>query len=322
MSAVPMAHAWMMPGRDHALVGVREETAMSTTRRNLVLARVGDRSLHRHWLIDGGERSWDLQLNAYGNGAAQLEDQDLPTVIDHGTKLDSIARHLRAHPQLLEQYDYVLLPDDDLLMSAGDIDRVFAIMREHDLTVAQPSLTIDSFIDYAIFLHCPQFKLRYTNYLEGMACCFKASYLRELLPLFERYVSGWGISHVWTLLMPDPAYRAAIIDEVPMTHTRKHHSGPLYRQFAARGVDPYAEMRQLMASYSNTPTQMVIYGGVLADGRRTGAMAAQLRNALHLLRVARRSGIQRKALRKGLRLLAQVVSHARYRPARLRPVAE
>lgn len=297
-------------------------TAAAVPRRNLVLGRVGGNSLHRRWLDgdgDGSRRSWDLQLNAYGTSAGQVEDQDLPTVVDQGTKLDSIARHFRARPELLERYDYVLLPDDDLLMSVHGINRLFEIMREHDLTMAQPSLTPDSYIDYAIFLHCPQFKLRYTNYLEGMACCFKASYLRELLPLFERYVSGWGISHVWTLLMPDPAYRAAIIDEVPMTHTRQHHSGPLYRQFAATGVDPYQEMRELMDAYVNTPRQMVLYGGVLADGRRSGAVATPLRNGLSLLAAAPASRIRAKALRKGLRLLTQAWSQRRYRPAALQP---
>lgn len=291
---------------------------MDDNRRFLVLARVGGNSLHRRWLDDDGpHRSWDLQLNAYGADAQRMEHYDLPTVVDQGTKLDSIARHFRAHPQLLERYDYILLPDDDLLMSVAGINRLFAIMREYDLSIAQPSLTLDSYINHPLFVHCPQFRLRYTNYLEGMACCFRASYLRELLPLFERHSSGWGISHVWALLMSEPAYRAAIVDEVPMTHTRPQQTGALYSQFARMGISPEREIAELVDAYPGVPRSMLLYGGVLRDGRHAGDLQTSLRAAFELLAVAHRSNVPRRMLRKGMHLLGLALTGTRYRPAPL-----
>ncbi len=287
--------------------------------RHLVIARVGDNSLHGHWIAGGrAARDWDIQLNAFGRQAAALAPGDLPTVVDPGTKLDSLARHLRAMPALLEDYDYILLPDDDLLMGPGDIDRIFAAMRRHDLLIGQPALTPDSHIGHPIFLHCPGFRLRYTDYLEGMACCFRSDYLRQLLPLFERYPSGWGISHLWALLMEAPYRRAAIIDEVRMVHTRPFHSGPLYCSLAAGGISPAAEVAAVRADYAGVPRRMTVYGGLREDGRSCGAGETLWRNGLHLLGAAPAARNRQRMLRKGTDMLARAVLDAGYRPRPLR----
>ena len=44
-----------------------------TSKRFLVIGRVGGKSLHKAWIEDTTcERTWDLQLNAYGDAAAQI----------------------------------------------------------------------------------------------------------------------------------------------------------------------------------------------------------------------------------------------------------
>jgi hypothetical protein len=95
-----------------------------TSRSFLVIGRVGDNSLHKNWIADVScDRNWDLQLNADGTDEARVQDGDLPTVIDRGTKWDSIVRHLKRHPELLDRYAYIMIPDDDLLMQTRDINR-------------------------------------------------------------------------------------------------------------------------------------------------------------------------------------------------------
>lgn len=284
--------------------------------RHLVIARVGDRSLHPHWIAGGrAERDWDIQFSTYSERLAAQLHGDLPTVFDPGGKLDSLARHLRARPQLLEDYDYLLLPDDDLLMGPDAIDRVFALMRRHDLLIAQPALTADSHIGHPIFLRCPSFVLRYTDYLEGMACGFRSDYLRQLLPLFERYPSGWGISHLWALLMEAPYRRAAILDAVPMTHTRPFHTGPLYRTLAAGGICPAAEVAAVRAAFPGVPRRMTVYGGLLENGRELGAVATLWRNGGRLLQAAtKQPGRRWPMLRKGIDLLARALPAAGHRP--------
>ncbi|MDI7862354.1 DUF707 domain-containing protein [Rhizobiaceae bacterium n13] len=298
-----------------------EAQRCSESRRFLVLARVGDKSLHKSWLTDAPvSRTWDLQLNAYGKNESLFRDGDLPTVFDNGTKWDSIARHFRAHPDLFDRYDYIMLPDDDLLMKAADINRLFEIAVEHDLTMAQPALTLESYLSYPILLRMPGFRLRYSTFLEAMACCIKSSYLRSLLPLFERH-SSWGTDLVWGLLMENPAFRAAIVDEVPMTHTRPLYTGPLYDTLAERRVDPRDEVRVFTASFENLPPGMQIYGGYLANGRRVGPFEVRIRNAIGLLNIAGRSKLRFNSYRMGFALLMRAFTRLRYRPEQLRAVA-
>ncbi|MFS3135928.1 DUF707 domain-containing protein [Gluconacetobacter sacchari] len=292
------------------------------TRRFLVLGRVGDNSLHRSWIADRTvARNWDLQLNAYAKDVSRCQDGDLPPVFDYGTKWDSIARHFRANPDLLDRYEYVMLPDDDLLMAAGDINRLFDIAVEHDLTMAQPAMTIESYLSHAVVLRMPGFRLRYATFLESMACCIKSSYLRTLLPMFERHFTGWGTDLIWAMLMRAPAYRAAIVDAVPMTHTRPLYSGPIYDTFAEGKVDPHEEVRSLMACFENHPRGMHVYGGYLNDGRRVGAFEARIRNAVGLFNIAGRSKLPWNTARLGCAMLLRAFTRMGYQPEQLRAVA-
>ncbi len=289
-------------------------------KRFLVLARCGDKSLHKSWIADGSvRRTWDLQLNSYAKDQASCADVDLPTVFDYGTKWDSIARHLRARPELLEQYDYIMLPDDDVLMQPGDINRLFAIAVEHDLTIAQPAMTTASYLSYPILLRMPWFKLRYSTFLESMACCMKTSYLRSLLPMFEKHFTGWGTDLVWATLMPDPAFRAAIVDAVPMTHTRPLYTGPLYSSYGT-GVDPRREIQNVTGCFDNMPPGTQIYGGYLTDGRRVGPVAARVLNAVGMASVAARSRAPFAATRTALMLGLRAITRAGYLPEQLRPI--
>ncbi|MFT3691044.1 DUF707 domain-containing protein [Paenirhodobacter sp.] len=290
-------------------------------RRFLVLGRCGDKSLHREWIADRScPRNWDLQINSYAKDQSTCQDGDLPTVFDYGTKWDSIARHLRARPELLDRYDYVMLPDDDVRIGAGDINRLFEIAVEHDLTIAQPAMTADSYLSYPILLRMPWFKLRYSTFLESMACCIKSSYLRRLLPMFERHFTGWGTDLVWAILMPDPAFRAAIVDAVPMTHTRPLYTGPLYDSYAT-GVDPRAEIRNVTGAFENMPPGMQVYGGYLTNGRRVGPVAARVLNAAGMFSVGLRSRAPVAAARAGLGLGLRAIARIGYLPEQLRPIS-
>ncbi|PXW98823.1 uncharacterized protein DUF707 [Sphaerotilus hippei] len=291
-----------------------------SSRRFLVLGRVGDKSLHKSWIEDQScDRNWDLQLNAYGKDESRIQDGDLPPVIDRGTKWDSIARHFNAQPELLDRYEYVMLPDDDLLMTARDINRLFDIVVENGLTMAQPALSIESYISWPVLLRSSQFKLRYVNFVESMACCIKSSYLKKLLPMFEQHYTGWGTDMIWTMLMEDPSYQAAVIDDVVMTHTRPLYSGPLYSSYQ-EGVDPRNELATLTASFENMPGAMLVYGGVLANGRKVGGFEAQLRNGLQLFGMVRKSKLPLNTARMGVAMLIRMFTKAGYRPEQLRPV--
>jgi hypothetical protein len=288
-------------------------------RNNLVFARVGRLSLHRTWLVEPtAERNWALQLSTYDQKLGDLDDGDMRLSVDLGTKWDSICRYFRENPELLDEYEYVMFPDDDLLFDQGGISLLFATARANDLDIAQPSLLPSSFISYPITMHCPAFMLRYTNYIEAMCPIVRSSYLKTLLPSIERWPTGWGQDDIWAMLMPNPIYRAAFIDAAPIIHTRMLYTGELYRTFERLGMDPESDLREVRNSFDKLPNAKLIYGGITKKNRKSGRMATNLRNGLHLIRMA--GGVRQgaDAIRVGCGMIARMVTRCRYRPAQLK----
>ncbi len=78
------------------------------------------------------------------------------------------------------------------------------------------------------------------------------------------------------------------------------------------------EVKVVTALFENFPERTVVYGGLLADGRRVGNTQVQLRNGAHLVLTAARTKTPYKIFRKGIGMLIQVFTQSAYRPAQLR----
>jgi hypothetical protein len=290
-------------------------SAATGPRRNLVFARVGQASVHPYWLAEpAAERNWDLQLSTWIPDIAGLTDGDFPVHVDPGVKWGCIGRFFAEHPELLDRYDYVLFPDDDLLFDAGSISRIFTICREHDLKIAQPALRLSSYAFHCLLFECPAFRLRYTNFVEPMAPVISTEHLRTLLPYFGRWQTGWGLDHFWTLMMRDPRWAAAIIDCEPMLHIRPLQTGGIYTSFRRLGLDPLRDMAEIQANFTNVPQGKIVCGSVLRDGRRLGRTGTNLLGGLHLLRVASAAREPERVRRAGLGMIARIVTKVGYRP--------
>lgn len=289
-------------------------------RRFLVVVRAGSKSLHPSWLGEpGAERNWDLQLSTYGDNAELLGQADLPTVVDQGTKWDSMVRHFQARPELLDRYEYIMLADDDLLMRAEDINEMFERSVQHKLVISQLSLSRDSWVTYPVLMQCPTFMMRFTNHIDCMAPCFESSYLRgTVLPLVEQYICGWGADHVWAMLMENPAYRCAVFDDIAMVHTRPLGKGTLQGAFAKLGVRPCDEVRTVTGLFDNYPGVDINYAGVLPNGERVGSVRVQVINGLYLIASSVRTKTPYKIFRKGVGMLLQACTRAGYLPEQLR----
>ena len=85
-------------------------------RQNLVIARCGRNSLHPRWLENGAGRNWDLLLCPYEETPTE-SDFPVPAATP-GQKWRGLDRMLNADDRW-RRYDYVWLPDDDLLASAA-----------------------------------------------------------------------------------------------------------------------------------------------------------------------------------------------------------
>lgn len=214
--------------------------------RNLVVLRAGDASLHPQW-IAAPTRDFDLFVSYYGAVAGRWREG-----ADHyehrpGPKWPCLHELLLAHPWLAEAYDAFWFPDDDLACDTATIDRMFAFFHAHQLGLAQPALTLDSFYTWKNLRQDPRSLLRYTGFVEVMAPIFGRKALAACAPTFGESRSGWGLDWVWPRLCRDAdAGGIAVIDATPVRHTRPV-GGELYRNHPE--LDPRADARRIVRKY-------------------------------------------------------------------------
>lgn len=238
-------------------------------KKNLVVVRAGANSLHGRWSeIPYAERNFDLLVSFYSEAAfASFEPEPgVKAVIIKGGKWDGLYGTLMGLD--LGEYTYFWLPDDDLDISAQDVNALFASMKSRSLRIAQPSLTAESYFSHFIFSQCPGFAVRYTNYVEIMAPCMHRDVLRIALPFFQGTMSGYGLDYIWCRWAEVGAFRAAILDEIAMHHTRPVGKNLKEAMADAGNASAEEEEATLKQEFGlSERTVPIVFAGVLSDGQ-------------------------------------------------------
>ncbi len=238
--------------------GIRLLGESRRRRRNLVVLRANEDSLHTTWPanVDGIERSWDLCISFYGK-AENFPPPDFAEyhVLQNEDRKFTALHKLMHRNSPLWDYDYVMFPDDDLMMSWMDLNNAFEIVREHRLELAQPALTHDGFCGQPITLQQPDTLLRFTNYVECMMPIFSIEALRLCAPTFAHATVGWGLDCIWPAMIGSTSNRVAILDLVAVRHTR-----PI--GFSYAGLDAHGEMMALQTRFGVTH-RLIEYGKLI-----------------------------------------------------------
>lgn len=243
-------------------------------RKNLVVVRAGDTSLHHGWIAGPG-RDFDLFISYYGS------QQDLHRAdadyyeMRRGPKWSCLAELLAEHGELLDRYDAFWFPDDDLAATTDTLNRMFALFHGFALSLAQPALTRDSYYTWKDLLEQPGCILRYTSFVEVMAPLFDRIALKTCLRTFAESRSGWGLDWVWPRLVgrgrPDTM---AILDATPVRHTRPL-GGDLYANNP--DMDPHQDLQILVDRYgledAMATTVFRVMGRVVTASPRWSARA-------------------------------------------------
>lgn len=238
-------------------------SALSQRRKNLVILRAGDASLHRGWIADAN-RDFDLFISYYGKqeGLHQLDAE----YYEHrpGPKWSCIADLMAEHAALIEQYDAFWFPDDDLAATTETLNRMFALFHGFGLSLAQPALTHDSYYSWDTLLQRPEYVLRHVGFVEVMAPLFDRVALKVCLKTFGESRSGWGLDLIWPKLVGKGRSDAvAILDATPVKHTRPL-GGDLYKNNPE--LNPQRDVEKLLAQYGmesqRATSKYELHGGI------------------------------------------------------------
>jgi Protein of unknown function (DUF707) len=238
------------------------------TKQHLVVVRAGDNSLHPHWLASDGDRTWDLVVSYFGDDPDIFKVDDVVRIDSKGPKWPALYELFSLYPNLTTDYDYIWLPDDDLMASKADINRLFDVCVAYGLEVGHPGLTWNSYCAHLITLRNDDTRLRYTNYVELMAPCLSAALLDRTRCYFNKTLSGWGLELAFAKFASNTRTTVAFIDEVTVRHTRPV-GGPNYKYLRDKNISPWDEMRAFCRFLDIDERPIVeTYSAVLANGRR------------------------------------------------------
>jgi hypothetical protein len=192
-------------------------------RRNLVIMGAGETSLHHQWVRDipDSERNWDLCLSFYG----KPENYPPPGPYEYASRQPGVRKWIAIHAAMYEgspfwDYERIFVIDDDILTSWSVINRFLDICEAFDLQLAQPSLKPDCFVTHALTAQRPGSLIRFTTFVEAMAPCFTSAALRQCIAVTQGGYYGFGIDHLWPLILGAPYEKIAIVDAVAIDHTR------------------------------------------------------------------------------------------------------
>ena len=226
-----------------------EREAPASDRRRLVYVQCGE-GFDAPWLA--GPRGFDVLLNYFQDSAPNPRADAV--VFQAGTKTTAIRRLLAERPACLLRYDAALFLDDDVELTASDIDALFATMEADGLDLAQPALTEDSETAFS-FLKRPEAPegLFRVSSVEIMAPLLSRRALEVAGSAFSETVSGWG-----TDLLLGPLVRSAfgpkrigVIGSIAARHARKvDMAGGAYYAFLRRyGIDPAHEANRVVVDF-------------------------------------------------------------------------
>lgn len=258
-----------------------------TPRRNLVILRAGDQSLHPQWVAKA-DRNFDLLVSYYGQTPDMHRDSCDLYETRRGPKWPCLGELLDQHPELVERYEAVWLPDDDLAADTDTLSRMFDLFHAYQLQLAQPALTRDSYYTFDTLLQRAAFELRFTGFVEVMAPLFSRDALRRCRETFHLSRIGWGLDFVWPGLIDNADQRRiGVLDGTPVHHTRPVRGGDLYKNNPE--ANPKLDEDRVLARYGREAARFTAkyeYFGAIRAVRPS--MWDRLRLALRALNAQRR----------------------------------
>jgi GT2 family glycosyltransferase len=118
----------------------------------------------------------------------------------------------------IEDHDWLLVIDDDVLLPRGFLDRFLFLCERFSLDLAQPAHRLNSHAAWAVTRRRPGSLVRETPFVEiGPVTAFARSTFSTLLP-FPPLRMGWGLDLHWAALAREQGWRCGVIDALAIGH--------------------------------------------------------------------------------------------------------
>lgn len=148
----------------------------------------------------------------------RIADATSRTILDRVPKFELLNQLMEE--EQLDQYDYVLLVDDDVVLPNRFVDNFISLQAKLDFSIAQPARTANSYTDHPIVEQQHGVLARQTLFVEiGPVVSFHRSAYDMVFPFDTSNPMGWGYENVWAHLLRERRMKMGIIDAFPVDHS-------------------------------------------------------------------------------------------------------
>ena len=202
------------------------------------------------WFDCQRPRSWDLLVNCYSGHFPQANNADY-VICQPGTKFTGMLNFWIQFKEIYDLYEYIFFIDDDLYFQFEDLDKFFSMILEHNLDIAQPSLSRNSHCIWKVFQNKQSTGVRFVNGVEIMMPALSKRAMDIALPYFMMSVSGFGLDLLLAKLTEQHGLTAAVVDDIVARHEKPidQAGGAYYEYLREQGINSKLELWRLIEIY-------------------------------------------------------------------------
>ena len=198
-----------------------EQTWSSPTplKRFLVFTSAGDHEYCQvsKWSLQQAPKLFDLAVCYYGDEDNKYQTQADIYLQRKGSKFQNFY-FMWTNNLIPKTYDRYFIVDDDIMISVEQINQLFLVSEEYDVSISQPAFADNrlSAISHAITKQMPRSKLRFTNFVELNTMCFSKDALELCMNVYDDSLVGYGLDYLflWSLHQRPEKHTFAIIDSI------------------------------------------------------------------------------------------------------------
>ena len=170
--------------------------------KNLVFTSCGDNTSFDVLWTHESKMNYDLYIIYYGDSPDFLDRYSSNCNINiitnrKGSKFQNFKYFYDHYRDIINNYEYFFILDDDIIFNVEDINNMFFITKKHDLDICGPSFKPESKISHEITLNKPGVILTYTNFVEVNVPLLNYKSLVIFMDVYDDSLIGWGIDYLY-----------------------------------------------------------------------------------------------------------------------------
>jgi hypothetical protein len=187
----------------------------------LIYTSAGENANVAMWLK--GNTQFDLWITYYGDedeNGNRLEEQSDYYNRRKGSKWQNLSFAYTEWPEIFKQYSAIFVMDDDIVITAKEINRLFKIREEYGLNLLQPAFSPLGKISHLITHPVYNSYIRFTNFVECNVPLFETEILEKFMKVYDEQLVGYGTDYWYSHLAMDGEESIAVVDGIVCTNPK------------------------------------------------------------------------------------------------------